>query len=1630
MTLSDLKTLGFYTTSVEGADDLNYQLNIETRREDQSTLKEQVLSSYLLPRQIKLKGIVKGSSSADLVSKLGTLQSTLSAGIVSFEYEGGSISCYLDGGVSWKKIGPEFGTLIAECEISLREIGTADSSPVARTLKHYRGVTYKSTLKPISGHIRETFMGRKELELTLENQDIRNLDVIRVYDGVSTEYYTVQIPEPERRDNAKFITITAEHAYYGFGNRMFLDNSTEEEVFEYFGIDLSTLLGYLFTGSGVSKNTTNLNAGTLSEVQEISFSSQTRLNALQAICEKWGIEYKFSANGTTCYLGEKGSLGDTTGAMIEYSKNLKGVKKRIDTRGLVTRLRPVGSSENLPTWYVYQNLRITTLVPNGTGGYDHSGDLFIDNNTATYGIIERRMDFDVKVQAKHGSVTGVGTGSIEGYDGTYPYIVDSARTEATGALNGGTLHVADGPDVGEAKILYYDGSTKRIYYRIDSDENFDFTPSAGAFYKITDIELTYQEINEAAATLLAKAQDYLDTASEPQVSYEVDFAQLWERDKVSYSTDYFEVGDMITVKDTDLGINDSLRVITKEIDVVRPWKVKIEVSNKVQQIEDIILDIIEEGNTLKKKERVLTINQKRHNDAVRALQLLKNNNFFGSDVEINGGNIKAGTIEAEAIAIGSGNRNFQLWGVSFEPNYDDSYAKFHATGGALVFYGEEDVWTLNANTVTGLTQDTTYLVYVRLRKGNLTSADNAIILSSDTKEAEDATYYYYHVGFLEVGNSTTASFLATSYGWTIIHGSQIQTGTIYADYIRVGSPADTQIGLIDTKAQDALDAAQAAEEDAAEALAEVNEITDDSILKGGTEKSQIRKEWDSIAKEYFKITVQAIAYSLSGDSAYTAYYNATAALWTYLNGGSGAFSSSTPPAWISDANLGTDTDIVPATFRSKFADYYDTRQGILNKFVGYAKGLADAAQAAANAAQADADAALDEISEIVDDGILKGGTEKSSVRKEWDSIVKEYKQIQAQATLFEATTETAYTDYVAKAQALWTYLNNGSGTFNIDTVPLWISDAQLGNDTDIVSATFRSKFADYYDKRQAVLNLFAKIANDNALAANALAQSAKDAADAAQEDADEALEEIADIVSDSILKGGAEKSKVRQEWDSIVVEYKELHSQTDDFDLLSDSHWTNYYAATESLWTYLNGGSGTFHIDTVPLWISDAQLGNDTEIVPATFRSKFSGYYEKRQSLLNKFVIFFAENVGVGYTEIDGGKITSFIISALKYIQAGGDSENYRLNSSGLEYRRLITARINDIRAFAQCDATSSAKIEVWYRWTENYSDASPDWSSWQNPDDLTFSSSFQWYIEPSDPIYGADMTDFAMQFKFVLYSTALVKPALGKWNVYINNEFALELDSTSDFQDNADASTSGITYGSGLIEPTNYSSTGTYITKASSVVESVTPELDISKIMHTIHSGTVVFDGSTDNMIQTIWHNKHLQEERFEVKLEALEEQRWKSTFDTSTDYFFQKYLKKIVDSSGISDAIEIGFYATEGVLSQNLGSADATDDSGWKLIKSVTSISKIEFDVYHYGAIHILKEHVVYHYDSAYTGKVLTRKVDNDLEICFDGDYSEEKTIEGVVGGVNIENVVVWTEGTKIALKGTFRYELQLQR
>jgi len=117
--------------------------------------------------------------------------------------------------------------------------------------------------------------------------------------------------------------------------------------------------------------------------------------------------------------------------------------------------------------------------------------------------------------------------------------------------------------------------------------------------------------------------------------------------------------------------------------------------------------------------------------------------------------------------------------------------------------------------------------------------------------------------------------------------------------------------------------------------------------------------------------------------------------------------------------------------------------------------LADAA-----AAQADANAANAALADIASDGILSP-VEKPVVIRDYNVITTEQPGIDTQATAYAITTQK--TAYDNAASALTSYL----GTL---TAPVLWSD--LTGNTTIVGATFRSKFADVYTARQALLKRF------------------------------------------------------------------------------------------------------------------------------------------------------------------------------------------------------------------------------------------------------------------------------------------------------------------------------------------------------------------------------------------------------------------------------------------------------------------------------------------------------------------------------------------------------------------------------
>jgi len=247
----------------------------------------------------------------------------------------------------------------------------------------------------------------------------------------------------------------------------------------------------------------------------------------------------------------------------------------------------------------------------------------------------------------------------------------------------------------------------------------------------------------------------------------------------------------------------------------------------------------------------------------------------------------------------------------------------------------------------------------------------------------------------------------------------------------------------------------------------LSEIASDSLLTPG-EKPQVILERDTIVAEQAGIDAQATAFAITTEK--TAYDNAVAALVAYLA------TLTTAVLWT---DLGGNTDIVGATFRSKFADVYAARQTLLNKISAVAKARADqgvadaaAAQAAATTAQSGANIANAILAEIASDSLLTPG-EKPQVIRDRDVIIAEQAGIDAGATALGITTEkTAYDNAVS---ALTTYLATLTLPF------LWNN---LGGNTDIVGATFRAKFADVYTTRQALLDKTAALAAQRAVWGN------------------------------------------------------------------------------------------------------------------------------------------------------------------------------------------------------------------------------------------------------------------------------------------------------------------------------------------------------------------------------------------------------------------------------------------------------------------------------------------------------------------------------------------------------------------
>ena len=133
-------------------------------------------------------------------------------------------------------------------------------------------------------------------------------------------------------------------------------------------------------------------------------------------------------------------------------------------------------------------------------------------------------------------------------------------------------------------------------------------------------------------------------------------------------------------------------------------------------------------------------------------------------------------------------------------------------------------------------------------------------------------------------------------------------------------------------------------------------------------------------------------------------------------------------------------------------------------------------------------------------------------------------------------------------------------------------------------------------------------------------------------DTESALEKIADVASDGVICGGAEKQRVYIDWHNCLKEYTEYSALTQNYGI--DTERTAYMNAYKALWELLNGGSAPSApnnqtYETPPAWIAGSALSHDTYLaedysgtipsgwtVQQVYRQKWNDYYETLAALL------------------------------------------------------------------------------------------------------------------------------------------------------------------------------------------------------------------------------------------------------------------------------------------------------------------------------------------------------------------------------------------------------------------------------
>lgn len=428
-------------------------------------------------------------------------------------------------------------------------------------------------------------------------------------DNPTTRFATFRIAQvaPVQDDERETLEVTATHILYNTTREIYAVSTTFTEV------DIDSLVTDILSYSAWAKGTISSPTAT---TPTITFQYPTVMEALQQVCEAWGREMQLDETAATPEVDLLAELGADNNVQFRYGRNLTSARCTEDVEKVINRVFALGGGD--PPLLIGRVNGSVDYVEDATSQSEHGVQAGRYENRSLEDVanLVATPFFDGTYTAglcADWTKVGAPTVTEETGTGNFTYGTKSQKIVA-GSANLGVSQavtvVADTEYSAKVYVKVDSGSVLVTIVAADGTWKYPATTETGwlqieiecwtpqtttatisvlssggaATFYVDAVQVTVGASNadawvdgDNATVLMAEANTYLTDNKDAPKLYEIGVVDLYGGNPAKYPDDRVSLGDTVRVVADRIGVDASVRIVSKRWNPLDPWELAVDV---------------------------------------------------------------------------------------------------------------------------------------------------------------------------------------------------------------------------------------------------------------------------------------------------------------------------------------------------------------------------------------------------------------------------------------------------------------------------------------------------------------------------------------------------------------------------------------------------------------------------------------------------------------------------------------------------------------------------------------------------------------------------------------------------------------------------------------------------------------------------------------------------------------------------------------------------------------------------------------------------------------------------------------------------------------------------------------------